>query len=187
VHTELLVGPLAGDALTPVVHGALLPASGREDAANQVAGGARGRVDLVAVVHLEDFRVVGGPKDARSALDQVLKQIHTDGVVAGPHERNGPGGAGDALALLLVVAGGADDHGLAAGGCRFDQVGGGGVVAEVDNHVAGVHVGLGRVPLVDAGGQLMAAGFDGRAQGRAHAPLGAVEENFQFHRPDSGG
>jgi putative peptidoglycan lipid II flippase len=75
---------------------------------------ARGRIDLVAVMHLQHFDVVGFIEAARRLLDQRLQQGHGRAHIRCPDDRRPARSCLDRLRLLSIETGGADDERLAA-------------------------------------------------------------------------
>ena len=72
--------------------------------------GARGRIDLVAVVHLQDLDVeILRPERLRGLLDQHGEQIDAEAHIAGFDDGRVTGGGGDLGVVLRAAAGGADD------------------------------------------------------------------------------
>ena len=85
------LGPRAGDAVAAALGGVgeVDPPPRRRRLAEHQRG-ARGRVDLAAVVHLDDLDVVVGPEHRRHPPGQHRQQVHADAHVARPHDHRVP-------------------------------------------------------------------------------------------------
>ena len=105
---------LAGDAFARV-DGAFLEVAAQRvgDHLAHLERGARGRVDLVAVVRLDDLDVVAGGERLGRHLEQLEGDVDAHAHVGRHHDRDVLGGVGD-LGLLRVAEAGGADHGLHA-------------------------------------------------------------------------
>ena len=114
----------------------------------QAESGAAGGILLVAVVHLDDFGVVGVIQDLGGATDEAEEEVDAKGEVGGEAEGNLLGGVIDGGTLLGGEAGGAKDVGLAVGDGVLEVGDDAGVEGEVNDGV-GVR---GPICLVDEAG-----------------------------------
>src|SRR5262249_45942359 len=74
--------------------------------------GARRRIDLAAMMRLEDFDVPVSSQPRRRLLDQAEEQIDAERKVAVAHDGDAFGVRGDLRLLLARKTGGADDGGF---------------------------------------------------------------------------
>jgi hypothetical protein len=105
---------LAGDAFARVDR-ALLQVSAQRigDHLAHLERGARGRIDLVAVVRFDDLDVVAGRKRLGRHFEQLEGDVDADAHVGRHHDRDVFRCRGD-LGLLRVAEAGGADHGLHA-------------------------------------------------------------------------
>ena len=89
------------------------PAAARRGLAERQRG-SRGRVDLVAVVHLQHLNVEVLAQHAGRLLDQTREQIDAEAEVGGPYNGRAFGGGADRLGLIRIEPGGAEHQGAAA-------------------------------------------------------------------------
>ena len=85
-----------------------MPRPGGGGAAEHERGAGR-RVDLLVVVHFQDFDVVILIERLRDALDQRRQQIDAEAHIAGFDDRRAACGFGDHRFFFRGMAGGADD------------------------------------------------------------------------------
>jgi hypothetical protein len=103
--------------------------------------GARGRIDLVAVVRLDDLDVVAGGQRLGGHLQQLERDVHAHAHVGRHHDGHVAGGLRRSGLLRFGEAGGADD-GLYAQLAAHRQVGQRALGAgEVDQHLAALQAG----------------------------------------------
>ena len=150
---------------------------------------AAGRVRLVLVVGLHDLNV-RLREEARRLPGHAAQLGHTHGHVAAVEQRNALRCGMNAIQLRRIVAGGGDDHRAAPRLGRVQQCANRAVVGEVDDRVGlgglrqiGQH--LNAVALcVHFGGKLQPGTLpDQPDQLPAHAPAGAVDDDFHPIRP----
>jgi len=181
VDADLGLGAFAGDALAAVAEGLGAELALLKDDLEQAGGGAAGGVLLEAVVHLHDLGVVVVAQHGGGAAGEREEEVHADGVVARPDAADLSGLGEEVFFLLGGVAGGADDEGLAVLRAEADDLGGGGVEAEVDDDVGRGDAGGEIVALVE-GGDDGGAGFLGGGEvGLAHAALGSDDGDLEGH------
>src|SRR4051812_18014448 len=196
MEADFLPGALAGLALAAMARDLrqlALQRLGNDFAKFQ--RGARGRIDLVAVVRLDDLDVVAVAKDARRSLRQLVPGVDADGEVRRHDNRDAPRRLRDGFTLRVGKAGGADHHGTSVLEIRKRALG----TCEVDEHVAacsrsrigtdgdgaGFAANSGAARHVVCAGELeLAIGEHGIDERAAHAPARAGETNF--HRPAAG-
>ena len=119
------------------VDGALaeVAAEGLGDDLAQPQGSARGGVDLVAVVRLDDLDVAVVAQHARGDLHQLEAQVDAGAHVGGEDHGDVAGGLGDTAALGLVEPRGADDDAPPELAAQRHVPHGGVGRGEVDEHV----------------------------------------------------
>ena len=112
---DIARAPRAGDAVAAAhrVRREIDAAAGGGGAAEHQRGAGR-RIDLLVVMHLENFDVVILIERLRHALDQRRQQIDAEAHIAGLDDDGALGRFGDHGLLLGGVAGGADDMNNAA-------------------------------------------------------------------------
>ncbi len=154
VHADDLFGACA-DVAMPAVDGQVLVGSacGLGENFPETPRGSAGRVEFVPVVHLDDFLVVVFAQHFRRDLRQVEKKVHADGEIRREDDGYAMRGRLDRLALLSGVAGRSDHHGLAVVRHDFHQIGGEGMMRELDHRIATVDGVEHVVALVDARGE----------------------------------
>ena len=121
--------PLAGNAFAAEDEILFVQSPGDDLAQLQRRAGRR--VDLVAVVRLDDLDVVAVAEDAGRDLGQLVGRVDADGEVRRHHDRDALRRLGDAALVLFGEAGGADHHRSCVLEVRERALGPG----EVDQHV----------------------------------------------------
>ena len=114
VHADHALGPRADIAVAAMQSQLVVGAARRlgQDFAQPPRGSA-GRVELLPVMHLDDFLVVILAERFRRDLRQVKKEIHADRKIGREDDGNRPRRRFDRLALVGGMARRADDQRLA--------------------------------------------------------------------------
>ncbi len=119
VEGDLPRPALAGDPLA-AMHGDRLEVAAERggDRLAEPERGAGGRVDLVAVMRLDDLDVVAVAEDARRDLGELERHVDPDREIGRHRDWNRARGSRDARLLVGSEAGGADHRALARGNAR---------------------------------------------------------------------
>ena len=117
-------------------------AGARRSGLAQRKRGAGRRVDLVLVVHLQDFDVEVGAEALRRQLDQLQQHDDADAHVRRVDDGNARGQRGELRLLRRGQPGGADDRGGAVPRAGRDVRQRAFRPREVDQHVGGAHRGV---------------------------------------------
>ena len=92
----------------------------------QHQGGARGRVDLHPMVHLDDFNVEFIAERGGGATRERRQEVDAEAHIAGADDRRMPGGGVDPVEIILAEPGRPDHMGDARLGRERSQFDGGG-------------------------------------------------------------
>ena len=135
-EADRLAVTLAGHALTAIDRtGVEIAAEGIGDNLTHPQRGARRRINLEAVVGLDDLHVVALVEDPGRHVEQLEHRVHADRHVRREHHRDLLGSRGDGRLAVGREAGGADHHPAAGRAGQLEVVQGALRAGEVDQAV----------------------------------------------------
>lgn len=152
---------------------------------DEAAGGAAGGVDLLVVVHFHDFEIEGFAEDFGGLACEPEEGVDADAVVASLDDGDGFGGLGNEIEFGVSVTSGADDEGFAVLDTGLHQFRGEGVVAEIDDAIAGLQIREQGIAQIDGSvGFCLRIGSGGGDESVAHAASGTGDEKLEWRHWD---
>lgn len=181
MHADLALATFAWDAFASVLQVVVAEIARPENGLCQHQGRSAGRVLLHAVMHLQNFRVVGEWQNVGGFFGEVAKQVDANRKVARPNRGDLRGDREQFRPLFLGVAGCAADDRLAQSDRGFEYAASRGVERKVDDDVG---IGEGSVEIVakvDFAGDGVAGCRSGLGDHGPHTTFESVDANVDAH------